>query len=257
MLKRFIKKRFPANYWHFLSWYKAVFGLFPALARIYELLTKGIGSAPNPLTGGRVYLRPGTADHDVYDEVFIYNEYAIDLGLPTVILDIGAHIGLSAVYFAARYPHAQVIALEPEVSNYSMLVRNSNSFPNIIPINRGLWNKCTKLLLEDSSVDTWSYRFIESASDSAIPAVSVPDLIKEFNLTSIDVLKLDIEGAEIEVLSDSSNWMGLVNTLVIELHDRFRPGCSDVFEASLINYEYERVYSGENIVIKNIKRKIH
>ncbi|MBL0298169.1 MAG: FkbM family methyltransferase [Betaproteobacteria bacterium] len=62
-------------------------------------------------------------------------------------------------------------------------------------------------------------------------------------------LKIDIEGAEIEALSSSAHWLARVDAMVIELHDRFRPGCSTALEQALDGYECGRSMSGESVVV--------
>lgn len=70
----------------------------------------------------------------------------------------------------------------------------------------------------------------------------------------IDVLKIDIEGSEIEVLNHSKAWIDAVKTLIIELHDRFRPGCAEALQKAFSSHTYDKSRSGENIVMTNIKR---
>jgi hypothetical protein len=67
-----------------------------------------------------------------------------------------------------------------------------------------------------------------------VEAVDVPSLLDGSGAGRIDLLKLDIEGAELEVLRDGADrWIDLVETLVDELHDRFRPGCSEALERAV------------------------
>ena len=80
------------------------------------------------------------------------------------------------------------------------------------------------------------------------------DIIVDFNRAQIDVLKMDIEGAEVEVLSGDSSWVDDVRTLIIELHDRFRPGCSEALEKAFSGHDYCRSTSGENIVLTKLSR---
>ena len=119
--------------------YRERFGFLPALLKYITLRKNGIGTAPNPVAGGIVYLRPGTTDQNVYDEIFLEREYDINLGTPLFIVDAGAHIGLAAVFFASKYPKATVIAIEPEPSNFGVLLRNVENYNNIKPIQAGLW----------------------------------------------------------------------------------------------------------------------
>ena len=255
MLKALARKAIAQNHWAFLSWYQHRFGFASAMRAYIGMRHKGIGQAPNPLTGGSVFLRPGTTDQDVYDEIFISNEYDIDLGDPKFIVDAGAHIGLSSVFFASRYPKATVIALEPEPTNFATLLKNTKDFPNIRPLQAGLWSKKTHLRIEDANVPTWSFRVLESASREGIPAVGIADILSDFKATRIDVLKIDIEGAEFEVLNHSASWIDSVQTLIIELHDRFRPGCTEALQTAISGHNFQKSISGESIVIADLSRK--
>lgn len=257
MLKSIMKKMIREDYWLFLSWNRERFGTVSAVIAYIKLLANGgVGSAPNTLTGGSVYLRPGTTDQNVYDQVFLGNEYAAEFSEPHFIVDAGAHIGLASVYFASKYPAATIVALEPESSNFSVLLKNARAYPNIKPINAGLWSKKASLGIEDSKVETWSFRVYENESGKGIPAVGVRDVMDEFGVDKIDVLKIDIEGSELEVLNHSQPWMDDVQTLIIELHDKFRPGCSDALAKALSEYEYDRSSLGENVIVRNLRKMV-
>ncbi len=250
-----VRNTIGEDHWSFLSWYRDRFGLLPAVLGYMNLLRyKGLGIAPNPLTGGSVFLRPGTSDQSVYDEIFLSKEYDIDLGSPDFIVDAGAHIGLASVFFAGKYPKATVIALEPEPSNFDILLKNAKSYANIFPMQAGLWSRKAYLRIDNPKAATWSFRVSEDLSGNGIPAVGILDLKSEFNIAQIDILKVDIEGSELEVLKDSNSWFDSVKTLIIELHDRFQPGCSDALAKALSGYSYEKLKSGESIVITNLRR---
>jgi FkbM family methyltransferase len=256
MLKSIAKKWIPENHWLYISWYKENFGLFPALHSYFGLLrNQGIGTAPNPFTGGVVFLRPGTTDQDVYDQIFLIREYDLELGDPRFIVDAGAHIGMSAVFFASKYPDATVVAIEPEPSNFEILSRNACEYGNIKTIQAGLWSRKTHLRILDSRVDTWSFRVLEDDSGQGIPAVGIQEILSDFDAGNMDVLKIDIEGSEVEVLNNAQSWIDSVGVLFIELHDRFRPGCTKALYNALEGHDFEESLSGESVVLKNIRRK--
>lgn len=191
VLKTIIKRAVKKEHWDFVSWHNHRFGLFRTIRAYIALSRRGIGEAPNPLTGGAVFLRPGTTDQDVYDEIFISKEYDIDLGEPRFIVDAGAHIGLSSVFFACKYPKATIIALEPEPLNFDLLIKNTKPYANIQPLQAGLWSRKTHLSIEDSNVPTWSFRVLESLSGEGIPAIGVRDIMTDFEADHIDVLKIE------------------------------------------------------------------
>lgn len=71
--------------------------------------------------------------------------------------------------------------------------------------------------------------------------MTVEDIMERFNLDRIDLLKVDIEGAEKEVFSDSDavKWIDAVDAIEVELHDRFRPGCSRAFFSRVGDFKIE------------------
>lgn len=255
MLKAIAKRVVSKDHWQFLSWYRDRFGFLHAIRAYIDLISgDGICRVPDKMTGDFVFLRPGTSDQTVYDEVFILKSYDINLGDPLFIVDAGAHIGLSSVYFARKYPKAIIVAIEPEPHNFDILLMNTRDYDNVRPIQAGLWSRKTHLRIEDSDVPTWSFRVSECTSDEGIPAIGIRDIMSEFNTTQIDILKMDIEGSELEVLSHYNSWIDNVKTIIIELHDRFQPGCTDALEKAISGFNYSKSTSGENIVIANLSR---
>lgn len=255
MLKSLARRTIDDRSWLYMMWCRERFGLSSALWGYARMLFNGgEGSAPNKLMGGNVVLRPGTTDQNVYDQVFTDHEYEdIDFGTPEFIIDAGAHIGMSTIFFATRFPKATVVAVEPESSNYRLLCRNVVKCGNVKPVQAGLWGRSGKLRIQDPEAETWGFRVAEDEQQGEIDALSIPDLMKLFGRTSIDVLKIDIEGAEIEVLNESPPWLSSVRMLLVELHDRFRPGCSKALEKALHGFAYDRQEFAEKVVITNLK----
>jgi hypothetical protein len=158
MLKAIVKRHVKRDHWLFMSWCWERFGLLPSLLAYANLLRNGgMGRAPNPLTGQSLFLRPGTTDQDVYDEIFVGHKYDLPLDDPRFIIDAGAHIGLSAVFFADKYPQATVVAIEPEPSNFEILERNAKNHPGITSIRAGLWSRKAHLRIKDSDVPNWGF----------------------------------------------------------------------------------------------------
>ncbi len=257
MLKSFIKKRVREDHWLFLSWHKSHFGLLPTLISYGGFLLNGkVARVHNAVTMTTIFIRPGTTDQDVFDEIFIDREYDLDLGDPLFIIDAGAHTGLSSVFFAIKYPKASIVALEPESSNYALLIKNARAYKNIHPINAGLWSHKGFLQIQNPDAATWSFQVTEAGGDEGIAALSVSDVMSMFNIEKIDVLKIDIEGSEIEVLNHSKTWIEKVQTLIIELHDRFRPGCSESLEHAVAGLPFARSLSGESVVLSATSKRV-
>jgi FkbM family methyltransferase len=184
-----------------------------------------------------VHLRLRTTDISVYEEVILNAEYELSFATsPKIIVDAGANIGLTSVYFADRYPDATVLAIEPEPSNFELLCKNAAHYPNIVPLRAALWNKKTRLSLFDAGTGNWGFQTRQSADSSESPAgveaVTIASLMQTYSFDRIDLLKIDIEGAEKEVFEDCADWIDTVDVLMVELHDRFKPGCGDSVHAA-------------------------
>lgn len=97
-----------------------------------------------------VVLRNNTSDVTVFYQVFLALSYKIKINKdPKVIIDCGANIGLSVVYFKNRFPNSKIVAIEPEISNFEMLKTNTSGYNDVHCINRGVWNKSANLRIEN------------------------------------------------------------------------------------------------------------
>ena len=86
-----------------------------------------------------IYLRAGTSDLWVFDQIFLYRELETDFGQGLGrIIDAGANIGLASVYLANRFPNSQILALEVDAQNFELLVKNTRACPQITPLRKGL-----------------------------------------------------------------------------------------------------------------------
>jgi FkbM family methyltransferase len=142
-------------------------------------------------------------------------------------VDAGAHIGMASILFALKYPRARIIAIEPESSNFAALVRNTAPYKTITPIQAALWREDGEVTLGPSNAHPkGAFQIVENGRER-VRAINMDTLMRETGIASIDLLKMDIEGAEIEVF-ESCPWIGNVRVIAIELHDRLRPGCSSV-----------------------------
>jgi FkbM family methyltransferase len=177
-----------------------------------------------------LYLRARTSDLRAFQQVFIDGDHDVGPRLaPRTIIDAGANVGFASVAFANRYPDAQIIALEVDAENYAILQRNVAPYPNVRPLRAGLWSHQAYLKITNPTGESWAFRVSEAnASDTdRIEAMGIADICTLCNVDRIDLLKVDIEGSELEVFSRNIEpWIDRVAFLMIELHDHLNPGCS-------------------------------
>ena len=171
---------------------------------------------------------------------------------PKLILDCGANIGLSAIYFANKYPGAQIYAIEPEKETFAVLKYNTCFYENIHAINAGLWDKETFIRVENRGFGSLGWMTFETTEDdpAALKTVTVSKILQDSGFDIIDLLKVDIEGAEKEVFGapDVHEWLSCVNVVAIELHDRMKRGCSHAFFNAMSKYDWFFGVRGENLM---------
>ena len=229
----------------------------PAAVRSYTGLVArrdGLLSIETPDTRRPVFIRPGVADRTVFDQVFHDREYDLDLhldsGAPQTIVDAGANIGLASALLASRYPGARILAIEPESANYALLRRNAAPYANVRPVQAGLWSHAAHLAIENPEEEPWGFRVVETDGPSGLAAIGVEDAMRLLDTDRIDVLKLDIEGAECAVLGACDAWIGRVQTVIVELHPWAQP-CGEEAVARLVErHDFRRTQRGENVVLR-------
>lgn len=190
-------------------------------------------------------IRPGTSDILVFNEIFVNYEYEWGLrGVPEVIVDVGGYIGLSAAFFATKYPDATIIAVEPDDENFSLLKINTAHFPNVHAVQAAVWRDNGMLSLTDPGLGAWGLQVtdvddVKLAGQKLIPAITIDEIIKKFDLDRIDLLKVDVEGSETEIFATADSWISSVDAICIELHDRFKVGCSRSFFSAVEEFPIE------------------
>lgn len=207
-----------------------------------------------------LYLRPGTSDKDAFRQVFIFEEYAPCAGLENVrtIVDCGANIGLASMYLLDRYPLATVLAIEPDPANAEICRRNLRSFGSRASVETagiwptGDWKNPVRLRLDRTAGDRrdWAIRVREAreTEDAEALGVSMPAICERVG--RIDLLKMDVEGAEALIFSGAAAlWLSRVGNIAIELHNDH---CRQAFNDALATFTFELSRSRESVFLKNI-----
>jgi FkbM family methyltransferase len=199
-----------------------------------------------------VTIRPGTSDLRCLGKVFVDYEYEIPFETnPRLIVDAGANIGLATLYFASKFPGTKIIAIEPERSNYDLLVRNCSGMTNLTPWHAALWNEDTPLQIANPGAEKWAFTVVPGRlNGTGIKAVTIPQILAQSGHDTIDILKLDVEGAERELFRDGcEEWLRRVKMIIIELHDRCVPGTSRAVYSKLCQVPFRQEIRGENVFV--------
>ena len=177
-------------------------------------------------------------------------------GRRPLIIDAGANIGASPIYFLSRYQDAAVVAIEPGWSNCIWLRANS--------VDRGLDVKIIEAaivsqpgprFLHDPGRGDWGFRVSSDRGLYEVATVTVPQILRDYSPDkyALTILKIDIEGGEKDLFSGEVDWLKTVPLVIIELHDWMFPGeaVSRNFLRAISAYDFDFVYVGENVFCFN------
>jgi len=176
----------------------------------------------------RLQLRPFAGDLFVFYEVFGSGCYfvpasLVDPSTVRTIVDLGANVGLTSLYLASRYAEARIVSVEPDPANYSLLKNNVDGHIRISPVHAAITGapQPSVFLSQDSA--SWGNRTRDLAghpNDVEVPAITIDGLMREHGLDTIDVLKVDIEGAEATLFA-RPQFLERVRFVIIELHGTY------------------------------------
>lgn len=155
-----------------------------------------------------------------YDEIFVNDIYEFHPRTPTpLILDCGANVGLSVGYFLAKYPSARIIAFEPDPEVCACLRRNVAEMPaaGAVEIRQSaVYVHGDGVTFAQEGGDAGHISLAAQKAAIEVPSVRLRDLLQ----SPVDFLKLDIEGAEFDVLADCQDSLGNVDKCFVEMHGR-------------------------------------
>ena len=166
------------------------------------------------------------------------------------ILDAGANIGAETARFLLHHPGAEVVAVEAAGRNFKLLERNFAGNPRVRVVHAALWPEAAELQVRQYGADMQEFRVQAGGEGETVAAVTVLGIIGEMGWDAIDVLKLDIEGAEYELFTrNAGDWVGRVNAFVFEVADHERPGTTQAIFEALSGNRYNAYVCGENLVL--------
>lgn len=212
-----------------------------------------------------LWLRLGTSDATVLFKIFVDQEYdiaawpahaaalqaahdaIIAAGHVPVVVDCGANVGLSAVWFARRFPRARVVAIEPQPENFTLLARNAAPWSNIVPLHAAVSDRRTKVALSDARQGADAWRTYEQPGGLA--TVTIDDALATVSGGLPFVVKVDIEGGEADLFRSSTGWLERTPLVIVETHDWMLPwqGMGHAVLSALVRSPRDYLQRGDNM----------
>lgn len=153
-----------------------------------------------------------------YKEIFVQKIYAFKFqNKAPRILDLGANIGLSILFFKHLYPEAQIVAFEADKKIYDCLKKNvhGNGYHDVQLINKAIWSESTTLKFTPDGADGGRLAIAEGQELLEVEAVAISEILENHKF---DFIKMDIEGAEKLVLPACEKYLTEVKFLFVEYH---------------------------------------
>ena len=175
--------------------------------------------------GGRqmdLWLRTRSGDLFVFYEVFLDRCYSLPkqfCGAVANVVDLGAHIGLVSLFYLQHFPEAQFVCVEANPLNRQLLRCNLSAFQDRVRIVEGAVSSAPGVVFFDAAERSWEGRISQDARHGqAVMSYGMHEILAMCNWPTVDLLKIDIEGAESEILGTRNEWLRCVKVIVIELH---------------------------------------
>ena len=208
------------------------------------------------------------ADRGVVQQILVSQDYSLDAlargeeirahynrltgaGTKPLIIDAGANIGASVVYFCMNFPQAHVLALEPAPDNFELLVPNTAGL-DVDARRAGIAATTGHATLRDPGLGEWGYRTERDGGDGPLVELcAAADLVAAKTKQGFApfIAKIDIEGGEDELFSSATDWVDEFPLIIIELHDWLFPrrANSRNFLQCIARRDRDFIYLGENV----------
>jgi FkbM family methyltransferase len=217
---------------------------------------------------GRVWVREGTSDYAVLDQIFHTEEFNISTapqfawiraaynrtlaaGETPLVVDCGANIGLSALYFASHLPKAKIVGVEPARDNVELARKNTGHNSLIEIIEAAVHDRATTLELVNPEAEKFAYQVREARARTvtSVEAVTIDALMQRHGARRNLIVKVDIEGGEDALFRSNTGWLDHTDLLIVETHDWLFPGqgTSRTLFSAISGRKFEVIHKGEYI----------
>jgi len=217
------------------------------------------------------FFRKGTSDEDVIQQTFTQKQHDLSWVVPPrhaelmtyvknraadgarpLIVDAGANIGASAVFFAFALLDAKIVAIEPDAANVDIMKKNVDGL-DVEVLQGALASAAGRSRVIDPGQGHWGLRTTDTAGDPAgpsVPNITIPEIYARHQPGFFPaIVKIDIEGAEKDLFRDSMQWVRQTPVIIVELHDWLFPKqrTSSSFLEIIAGLDRDFITLGENI----------
>ena len=249
-----------------LGWCKTLGPLYGILAsiRLQTLIARPRQTGVSRISYGpnrNLALRNGTTDIAVFEQHFLRREILdikFPLKHPSTILDLGANVGISVAAFRMLFPDAKIVAVELNKESAALCLKNHESDPLVKVVNGAIWSRDGRVGVRDVGTGEWSYQvepLVPNNSGVSVPAFRFETLLEDNGIDVLDIMKMDIEGAEADVLEASAGSIfARTKVSIIEVHDWIHgveERVNRVIQRFQSQHDLETQYCGEFLVIVN------
>lgn len=168
-----------------------------------------------------------------------------------VIIDAGANIGASCLFFNSLFPNSKIIAIEPAPTNISLLEKNiANMNATIL---RGALTYAEAMYLHDPNLSDWGFQVKESG-EIKVECYNPEQVLSTLSGSEVPLIfKIDIEGSEKDIFPEGADWVASIPLLIIEIHDWMLPGkgTAHPFFKAILKHDFDILIRGENVFCFN------
>ncbi|KKP54425.1 hypothetical protein A3K02_01540 [candidate division WS6 bacterium RIFOXYD1_FULL_33_8] len=180
------------------------------------------------------------------------------------IVDIGAHIGISVLYFKDIYPNSEILAFEPNPISFEILKENIqiNGLRNITLVQKAIYKEIgTVILYIDDTDEMWgsnsslkekSWNGLEKTKPIQVQSTTLQEYVKDKEY--IDMLKIDTEGTELSILNSNKHILSKVQNISVEYHPSRRTRVKDLL--NILNQFFITEIYREGKLLKNPEEKL-
>lgn len=218
---------------------------------------------------GSICLRKTVSDHSIFWQCIVQRQYdmfrfpqsnrlmsayreSVEKGVRPLVIDCGGNIGLSTLYLATLFPEANIYVVEPDEDNFEMLKMNTSSLGDrVVALQGGIWHKGGNLRIVNPESGSAAFRVAATigSSNETVRAYTINEICALAGVESPLIVKIDIEGAQVNLFNSNIKWVCNTHLIMLELDDWLMPwqGTSRPFFACISQYPFDYLISGETI----------